>query len=156
MVYPLQYSWAFLVARLVKNLLAMQERPGFNPWVGKIPWRRKMLPTPVFWPGKFHRIFHVVPGDAARLFIIKLPSLSQKPARVWQASSCTLTCVGWRLGRTAPLRHPKKVGPRSLKPHVSARLPTRLRCTRHGKQMKADSLLRRPGARRKGRERGGE
>ena len=29
--YPLQYSWASLVARLVKN-----------------------LPTPVFWPGEFH------------------------------------------------------------------------------------------------------
>ena len=25
-------------------------RPGFNPWVGTIPWRRERLPTPVFWP----------------------------------------------------------------------------------------------------------
>ena len=25
-------------------------RPGFNSCVGKIPWRRKRLPTPVFWP----------------------------------------------------------------------------------------------------------
>ena len=24
---------------------------GFDPWVGKIPWRRERLPTPVFWPG---------------------------------------------------------------------------------------------------------
>ena len=23
-------------------------RPGFDPWVGKIPWRRERLPTPVF------------------------------------------------------------------------------------------------------------
>ena len=22
---------------------------GFDPWVGKIPWRRERLPTPVFW-----------------------------------------------------------------------------------------------------------
>ena len=29
-------------------------RPGFNPWVGKIPWRRKWQPTPVFLPGKSH------------------------------------------------------------------------------------------------------
>ena len=29
-------------------------RPGFDPWVGKIPWRRELLPTPVLWPGKFH------------------------------------------------------------------------------------------------------
>ena len=26
----------------------------FDPWVGKIPWRRKWLLTPVFLPGKFH------------------------------------------------------------------------------------------------------
>ena len=25
---------------------------GFNPWVGKIPWRRKWQPTPVLLPGK--------------------------------------------------------------------------------------------------------
>ena len=35
--YPLQYSWASLVAQLVKNPPAMW-RPGFDPWVGKIPW----------------------------------------------------------------------------------------------------------------------
>ena len=29
-------------------------RLGFNPWVGKIPWRRKGHPTPVLLPGKFH------------------------------------------------------------------------------------------------------
>ena len=27
--------------------------PGFDPWVGKISWRRERLPTPVFWPGEF-------------------------------------------------------------------------------------------------------
>ena len=30
-------------------------RPGFSPWVGRIPWRRKRQPTPVFLPGKSHR-----------------------------------------------------------------------------------------------------
>ena len=29
-------------------------RPGFDPWVGKIPWRRKWHPTPVFLPGESH------------------------------------------------------------------------------------------------------
>ena len=29
-------------------------RPGFDPWVGKIPWRREWLPTLVFLPGEFH------------------------------------------------------------------------------------------------------
>ena len=26
----------------------------FNPWVGKIPWRRAWLPNLVFWPGESH------------------------------------------------------------------------------------------------------
>ena len=29
-------------------------RPGFCPWIGKIPWKRKWQPTPVFLPGEFH------------------------------------------------------------------------------------------------------
>ena len=29
-------------------------RHEFNPWAGKIPWRRKWQSTPVFLPGKFH------------------------------------------------------------------------------------------------------
>ena len=32
-------------------------RPGFDPWFGEIPWRRKRLPTPVFWPGEFHELY---------------------------------------------------------------------------------------------------
>ena len=27
-------------------------RPGFNPWIRKIPWRRAWQPTPVFLPGE--------------------------------------------------------------------------------------------------------
>ena len=30
---------------------------GFNPWVGKIPWRRQRLPTPVFWPREFQGLY---------------------------------------------------------------------------------------------------
>ena len=45
--YPLQYSWASLVAQMVKNCLQCG-RPGFDPWIGKIPWRRNRLSTPVF------------------------------------------------------------------------------------------------------------
>ena len=28
------------------------KRGGFDPWVGKIPWRRAWQPTPVFFPGE--------------------------------------------------------------------------------------------------------
>ena len=44
------------MAQLVKNLPAFR-KPGFNPWVGKILWRREMLPTPVLWPGEFHGLY---------------------------------------------------------------------------------------------------
>ena len=43
--------------RLAPNynrLCLKRRRPGFDPWVGKIPWRRAWLPTPVFLPGEFH------------------------------------------------------------------------------------------------------
>ena len=30
------------------------KRPGFHPWVRKIPWRRAWQPTPVFSPGESH------------------------------------------------------------------------------------------------------
>ena len=54
--YSLQYSWASLVAHLVKNPLQCR-RPKFDPWVGKIPWRRERLLTPVFWPEEFHGLY---------------------------------------------------------------------------------------------------
>ena len=50
--YPLQYSWASLVAQMVKNPPAMQET-----WVQSLgwedPWRRAWQPTLVFLSGEF-------------------------------------------------------------------------------------------------------
>ena len=40
---------ASFVAQVVKNLPAMRET-----WVGKIPWKRERLPTPVLLPRKSH------------------------------------------------------------------------------------------------------
>ena len=40
------------MAQLAKNLRAM-----WDTWVGKTPWRRERLPTPVFWPGAFHGLY---------------------------------------------------------------------------------------------------
>ena len=54
--YLLQYSWASLVAQLVKNLPAVRGT-WVQSWVGKIPWRRERLPTPVFWPGEFYGLY---------------------------------------------------------------------------------------------------
>ena len=37
-----------------KNVCLQHRKPGFDFWVGKIPWRRKWQPTPVLLPGKSH------------------------------------------------------------------------------------------------------
>ena len=38
-----------------KRICLQRRRPGFDPWVGKIPWRRtKWQPTPLFLPGESH------------------------------------------------------------------------------------------------------
>ena len=54
-----KHSWreASPGALVVKNPSAsvgVCKRCRFDPWVGKIHWRRKWHPTPVFLPGKFH------------------------------------------------------------------------------------------------------
>ena len=49
--YPLQYSWASLMAQMVKNLPAMRDTWVWS-LVGKVPWRRAWQPIPVFWPGE--------------------------------------------------------------------------------------------------------
>ena len=54
--YPLQYSWASLMAQLVMNPPAMQKT-----WVWSLGWEdhlgKERLPTPVFWPGEFHWLY---------------------------------------------------------------------------------------------------
>ena len=37
-----------------KEFACLFRRLGFDPWVGKIPWRRAWQPTPVFLPGESH------------------------------------------------------------------------------------------------------
>ena len=48
-------AWASQVVLVVKNPLASAGdiRNGFDPWIGKIPWRKARQPTPVL-PGKLH------------------------------------------------------------------------------------------------------
>jgi len=60
-----------------KNLLAMQ-RPGFDPWVGKILCRRKWQPPPVFLPGKFH-------GQQSLVDIVH--AVSKELDRMWQLNN---------------------------------------------------------------------
>ena len=46
--------WAFQVVLVVKNPCRRHKKFGFDPWVGKIPWRKACQPTPVFLPGQSH------------------------------------------------------------------------------------------------------
>ena len=52
------WDWAFQVALVVENPPEnagdVRDVGGFDPWIGKVPWRRKWQPTPVFLPGKSH------------------------------------------------------------------------------------------------------
>ena len=50
----------FLGGSDIKSVCLQCRRPGFNPWVGKIPWRRKWQLTPVLLPGKFHGLRSLV------------------------------------------------------------------------------------------------
>ena len=59
LLFPLYFTLlSSLVAQRVKSLPARWKtwvrslRPGFDPWVRKIPWRSKWQPTPVLLPGK--------------------------------------------------------------------------------------------------------
>ena len=53
------FAQEFVTSRLPgwcsgKESTCQFRRHGFDPWVGKIPWRRKWQPTPVFLSGKSH------------------------------------------------------------------------------------------------------
>ena len=57
--FKMYSSGASLVAQMVKKkkkkICLQCGRWGFSPWFGKISWRRKWLPTPIFLPKEFHR-----------------------------------------------------------------------------------------------------
>ena len=56
----------------------------FHPWVGKIAWRRKWQPTPVFLPGKSH----------GRRSLVGYSPLGQK-SQIWLSNrACTMNkCI---------------------------------------------------------------
>ena len=87
--YPLQYSWASLVAQLVKNPLAMRET-----WVRSLgqedPLEKGKATTPVFWPGEFP--------------VLCRPCLYDRMPIIFPQSIyiCLLYCLGSNLGVWAP------------------------------------------------------
>ena len=62
-ILKLLYVGASQVALVIKNRLANTrrcKRCGFDPWVGKIPWRRTWQPTLVFLPREAHERWSLV------------------------------------------------------------------------------------------------
>ena len=62
----IEIPWASQVVLVVKTQPANADvkRSDFDPWVGKIPWRRKWQATRVFLPGESHgwmSLVHCVP-----------------------------------------------------------------------------------------------
>ena len=49
-MYMYMYIYSFKFSSLIDYYRT--QRCGFDPWVEKIPWRRKWQPTPVFLPGE--------------------------------------------------------------------------------------------------------
>ena len=94
--YPFQYSWASLVAQLVKNPHAMQET-----WVRSLGWEdalEKGLPIPVFWPGEFHgqsmgslRVRH----DWETFTTLKKILIQLLNTKCNEGKNSFLQCVGW-------------------------------------------------------------
>ena len=50
----LQALWGAFIHSDGKEFACQCRRPGFSPWVGKIPWESEWLSTPVFLPEKSH------------------------------------------------------------------------------------------------------
>ena len=78
-------------------------RPGFDPWLGKIPWRRESLPIPVFWPGEFQGLYSSwgrKESDTTEWLSLHFTSHS-KQLFYWccqlliQISTCHLPLQGW-------------------------------------------------------------
>ena len=52
LIYPSLPSFLVFPGGSDGTELAHNANSGFDPWVGKIPWRRAWQPTPVFLPGE--------------------------------------------------------------------------------------------------------
>ena len=85
-------------------------RPGFNPWVGKISWRRKWQSTPVFLLGKSHGWKSLVGyspwghkelDTTEQLYFLSLLT-TPKPLTVWITTNCGKFLKRWEYQTTLP------------------------------------------------------
>ena len=103
------------------------ERCGFDPWAGKIPWRRAWQPTPVFLPTDSHgqkcaSLVHymhlcnthfpgltvLMPGNIMRTAVC--PSLASLPRSPAQCSALPQKSDRQRVGTCHPQQRPSAGG----------------------------------------------
>ena len=61
-----------------KRICLQRRRPGFDPWVEKIPWRRKWQPAPVFLPGESHGQYSPKESDTTEQLALSMYILMEK------------------------------------------------------------------------------
>ena len=84
----------------LKPIVAIR-RPGFSPWVGKSPWRRERLPTPVFWPREFHAHLCMKCSFGISDFLEEISSLSHSVVFLYFFEMATHSSVlAWRIPGT--------------------------------------------------------
>ena len=77
------------VAKKIHLQLRRHRTPGFDPRVGKIPWRKKWQSAPVFLPGKSHGQRSLA---GCRPKGHKESGTTERPSVGHRASKCLLTC----------------------------------------------------------------
>ena len=98
--YIQEVSGVFPCDSADKRICLQCGRPGFDPWVGKIPWRREWLLTPVFWPREFHGLYSL--WGCRELDTIELLSL------LHQVSGFPNFCPIWMFPISFQVQWPKK------------------------------------------------
>ena len=96
-------SWASPVGQQWRIFLQCQKCK-FDPCVGKIPWRRKRQPTPVFLPGKSHGAWRAAVHGVAesRAWLSDRACMQLASQQLWEEEAC-----GSLLRMPAPPRRPQ-------------------------------------------------
>ena len=93
MVFIWRYIWKYRLPWWLKNSKVsclLRGRPGFDPWVGTTPWRRKWQATPILLPGKCHGQRSLA-GYSLRGHKMK--------AKCWSLNHVRLFATLWTAGR---------------------------------------------------------
>ena len=93
----------FLVVQMVEKILLQSGRPGFDPWVGEIPWRREWQPTPVSLPGESNGQRSLV-GCSPWGHLLTWPQYLEPCLTSRQTNSIAPTRLVWLWARPALIR----------------------------------------------------